>query len=194
VVYCDRCGAENKAGAKFCESCGAPLPKVERAPVEKREVPEAPVRYPAGRPRAGLIAVIAIVGIVVLIGVLLLTGTFRLGEAGPEDVVRDYAAAVGKGDFAKARELSTGDAMATYNNTLETNYNTIKTSYPNFTYRIEILELRVTSKTDNEATLYIKERETVSNAGPYNASVEYSGNVYLIKVGGKWKISNIALT
>lgn len=177
--------------ARFCESCGAPLPKVARAPARKpAEAPEVPVR--AGRPRAGpMIAVI--IGVVALIAVLALTGVFRLGETGPEGVVREYAAAVEKGNFAKARELSTGDIMATLINTKEAGYNLIRALYPNFTYKVEILELRTTSQTATEATVYIRERETISNAGIYDTIVEYRGNVYLTKVGDKWKISNMAL-
>lgn len=164
-----------------------------RAPVKKRKAPEVPVRYPAPRPRARAIVVVAaLVGIVALIAVLMLT--IRFGEAGPEDVVRSYVAAVEKGDFAKARELSTGDTMAAWINTKEAGYNRIKALYPNFTYRIEILELKTISQTATEATVYIRERETISNAGPFDTTVEYRGNVYLTKVGDKWKISNMALT
>lgn len=196
VKYCEKCGAKNRDDTRFCESCGAPLPKVTRAPAEKRaEAPKVPVRPRAGKPRVvPVIAIAAIVGIVVVIAVLALTIVLRFGETGPEDVVRSYAAAIEKGDFAKSRELCTGDTMDYYNNIQEASYNQIKSAYPNFTYKIEILELRSISETDTGATLYCREKEIISNAESYNNTAEYSGNIYLTKVGDKWKISDMALT
>jgi len=195
VKQCEKCGAKNSNDAQFCESCGAPLSKVARAPVGKpAEAPKVPVKLQTGKPRAmPVIVIIAIVGIVVAMAVLALTGVLRFGESGPEDVVRSYATAIEKGDFAKARELCTGDTMDYYNSNQEASYNQIKSASPNFTCKIEILELRTTSKTDTQATLYCEEKETISNAGVYNSTAEYSGNIYLTKVGDKWKISDMTL-
>jgi len=195
VKHCEKCGAKNSNNAQFCESCGTPLPKVARAPVGKpAEAPKVPVKLQTGKPRVmPVIVIAAIVCIVVVMAVLALTGILRLGESGPEDVVRSYAAAIEKGDFAEARELCTGNTMDYYNSTQEAGYNQIKSLYPDFTYKIEILELRTISKMDIEATLYCKEKEIISNAGAYNSTAEYIGNIYLTKVGDKWKISNMTL-
>ncbi len=191
--YCEKCEAKNSDDAQFCESCGAPLPKVARAPARKpAEAPKAPVKLQTGKSRTmPVVVVVAIVGVVLAIAVLALTGGLRFGESGPEDVVRSYAAAIEKGDFANARELCTGEIMDYYNSIQEASYNQIKSEYSNFTYQIEILELRTTSKTDTEATLYCREKDTISNAEAYNNTAEYVGNVYLTKVGDKWKISNM---
>ena len=62
MLTCPTCGAENRAGAKFCHACGAPLP-VEAAPVENAEagglvVPsEGPPPSLPGKETEGLLVV-----------------------------------------------------------------------------------------------------------------------------------------
>lgn len=197
VKFCEQCGEKNKDVAKFCESCGSPIPELARTTAKKaktpeaREAPEAPIG-PRGAPRtkAMLIVVIAIIA---LVAALALSGALRTGASSPESVVYMYAAAVEKGDFNGARALSTGAAIEAFNSAVEYNYNTTKALYPDAAYKIEILEITQISKTDTEATFRVRDRETVSNAGPYSSVNEYALTYYFTKVGNEWKISNITV-
>lgn len=47
MIKCDKCGAENWAGAKFCSQCGNPFEAGEQAP-DKRVVPPNPPKPSSG--------------------------------------------------------------------------------------------------------------------------------------------------
>lgn len=46
-MHCPACGTSNEAGAKFCRSCGAPMPAAAAAPMQAAPVYAAPPQYAA---------------------------------------------------------------------------------------------------------------------------------------------------
>ena len=98
-VFCTNCGQENKDGAKFCTSCGAPLGPVPQGPVQGQSAPgepaeptpvEQPIEPERPRRRIGAGAVAAIVLAVLLVlgggtaGALYLLKVGPFAEGAPE--------------------------------------------------------------------------------------------------------------
>jgi len=85
VIYCQTCGAENQAGARFCAKCGSPL---------DTGVSPVPSAAGGGKTRGGLVLVAVIALLVVLV---FGAGTVAFAVFGPmsegecEDAVQDYA-------------------------------------------------------------------------------------------------------
>ena len=121
-MFCTNCGQENKDGAKFCTSCGAPLGPVPQGPVQGQGAPgestePTPVEQPIEpeRPRrrigAGAVAAIVLAVLLVLGGgtagalYLLKVGPFAEGVPEAQDEPGEPEGAAGEDE----PEASAGD-------------------------------------------------------------------------------------
>ena len=80
-MFCERCGAQNIDGAKFCKNCGAQLD--ENVPVQELSEP-APAHKAKNR-KVGII-----VGVAVVVVAAILLGIFLLGGRSYEETIQKY--------------------------------------------------------------------------------------------------------